>query len=313
MAASPPVESVKTHLPPLDEVAKVLSDGLSKNFASVSTDVVDCPDLTQKPFMLVSEGLGGNPRLADVGGPGFLTPMPQLDKKFTFAQIAKLVDLPGAFMIGAGAGPCEHVGSNSELMNNVLLDNNGQVLKNNAHIAKVDPKDESCILEKLTCPEFNLMGNFLVTEGKCCKVLEVKAGKRTGEENFVSCMRKTLQSYYGDKMVALGGVFLIEKGKAKLHIMPDFSKTPMTTQEQVKNWLNFYDMSATLVCVGELVSHDPGMDLRVEHFHCFSDHGEGGHYHWDITPDDVQYRGYFVLAEQVYRVDQPPEVTELGR
>ncbi|XP_033748013.1 ester hydrolase C11orf54 homolog [Pecten maximus] len=313
MAASPPVQKAQTHLPPLDEVAKALSDGLSKNFADVSACVVDCPDLTKKPFSLVSEGLGGNPRLADVGGPGFLIPTPQKDKKFTFAQIAKLVDLPGAFMIGAGAGPWEHVGCNSELMNNVMIDSNGGIVRNNAHIAKVNREDNSCILEKLTCPQFNLMGNFLVSEGKCCKVLEVKAGKRTGEENFVSCMRKTLKSYYDDKIVALGGVFLIEKGKANLHIMPDFSKEPLKTPEQVNKWLNFYDMSAPLVCVGELVSHDPGMDLRVDHFHCFSDHGEGGHYHWDTTPDDVQYRGYFVLAEYIYRVDQPPQITDLAR
>ncbi|XP_060074383.1 ester hydrolase C11orf54 homolog [Ylistrum balloti] len=313
MAASPPVQKASTHVPSLDEVADVLSAGLGKNFADVSASVVDCPDLTKKPFMLVSEGLGGSPRLADVGGPAFLTPTPQLDKKFTFAQIAKLAELPGAFMIGAGAGPWEHVGCNSEMMNNVILDCDGGVVRNNAHIAKVNPENDGCILEKLTVAEFNLMGNFLVSEGKCCKVLEVKAGKRTGEENFVSCMRKTLQSFYQEKIVALGGVFLIEKGKAKLHIMPDFSKEPLTTPKQVGDWLNFYDMSAPLVCVGELVSHDPGMDLRVEHFHCFSEHGEGGHYHWDITPDDVQYRGYFVLADYIYRVDQPPVITDLAR
>ncbi|OWF48632.1 ester hydrolase C11orf54 homolog [Mizuhopecten yessoensis] len=313
MAASPPVQKASTHVPSLDEVAKALSGGLSQNFANVSTSVVDCPDLTKKPFMLVSEGLGGNPRLADVGGPGFLTPTPQTDKKFTFAQIAKLAELPGAFMIGAGAGPCQHVGCNSELMNNILLDSNGGVVRNNAHIAKVNPENNACVLEKLSCPEFNLMGNFLISEGKSGKVLEVKAGKRTGEENFVSCMRKTLKSYYGDKIVALGGVFLIEKGKANLHIMPDFAKEPLHTNEEVKNWLKFYDMSAPLVCVGELVSHDPGMDLRVEHFHCFSEHGEGGHYHWDTTPEDVQYRGYFVLADYIYRVDQPPNITDLAR
>lgn len=313
MASRPPVQKAPTHVPSLDEVAKALSDGLSKNFADVSATVVDCPDLTKKPYMLVSEGLCGNPRLADVGGPPFLIPAPQLDKKYSFAQIADLVELPGAFMIGAGAGPFHHVGCNSELMNNIALNSDGGVIRNNAHIAKVNTENNGCILEKLTCPEFCLMGNFLVSEGKSGKVLEVKASQRTGEENFVSCMRKALKSYYGDKVVALGGVFLVESGRAHLHIMPDFSKEPLACDEDVQKWLNFYDMSAPLVCVGELVSHDPGMDLRVEHFHCFSDHGEGGHYHWDTTPGEVQYRGYFVLADYIYRVDQPPETTELGR
>lgn len=56
-----------------------------------------------------------------------------------------------------------------------------------------------------------------------------------------------------------------------------------------------------------------GYDLRVEHFHCFSDHGQGGHYHFDVTPKDVEYRGYFVLAESIYRIDQPVKTTQLGR
>lgn len=55
------------------------------------------------------------------------------------------------------------------------------------------------------------------------------------------------------------------------------------------------------------------MDLRVEHFHCFSEHGQGGHYHFDTTPNEVEYRGYFMLADYVYRVDQPPQTTALAR
>jgi len=53
-----------------------------------------------------------------------------------------------------------------------------------------------------------------------------------------------------------------------------------------------------------------GLDLRVEHTHCFSAHGEGGHYHYDVTPKDVRYVGYFSIAERIYRVD-PPAVTHL--
>ena len=50
-------------------------------------------------------------------------------------------------------------------------------------------------------------------------MLEVKASKRKGDENFVTCMRKTLEAKYGDKPVGLGGTFVMEKGKAKIHIM----------------------------------------------------------------------------------------------
>ncbi|CAG2187761.1 Ester hydrolase C11orf54,Ester hydrolase C11orf54 homolog [Mytilus edulis] len=204
---------------------------------------------------------------------------------YTFTQIAELVDLPGAFMIGAGAGPHKHIGCCCELINDVKLDKSGNVAVMNSHIAKVSTEDGGCIQETLTKNEFSLMGNFYVVMATQERlVIEVKASKRTGEENFMSCIRK-----------------------------PDFSKTPLTSQEQVGKWLKFYEMDSPLVCLGELVSHDPGMDLRVEHFHCYSEHGQGGHYHNDTTPNEVEYRGYFILADYVYRVDQPPQTTELAR
>ena len=32
-------------------------------------------------------------------------------------------------------------------------------------------------------------------------------------------------------------------------------------------------------------------------FVIYSRHGDGGHYHYDTTPDEVEYIGYFNLAE----------------
>ncbi|KAK7506077.1 hypothetical protein BaRGS_00002799 [Batillaria attramentaria] len=302
----PPVAKAPMHVPSLGEVAEVLQAGLEKNFSTVQVSVVDCPDLTQKPFCLSAKGICGSPRLADVGGPPFLLPLPQKDKSYNLAEIAKLVELPEAFVIGAGAGPWKQIGTNSELIASAkVAANGGDALCCNSYTAKVDAKNGSCVLDSLGSLDFNLMGNFLCSEGKPGKVLEIKASKRTGEENFMSAVRKTLQNHYKTKPVALGGVFLVEKGKAKLHIMPDFSCVPLNSDQEVDSWLKFYEMDAVLVCLGELVSHDPGLDLRVEHFHCFSDHGQGGHYHYDTTPNDVAYRAYFNVAEFLYRVDQP--------
>ena len=35
----------------------VLKDGLSKNFSNVEVEVVDCPDLREKPWMLAAPGM----------------------------------------------------------------------------------------------------------------------------------------------------------------------------------------------------------------------------------------------------------------
>lgn len=115
--------------------------------------------------------------------------------------------------------------------------------------------------------------------------------------------------------------------------MPDFSKTPITNDDGVNEWLHFYDMKAPLVALGTLVTNEyvicnsslyrhinkynflfkKDLDLRVQHFHSFGPNNEGGHYHYDITPDDVEYLGYFVPAEHIYRIDKPDSVQTYGK
>ena len=52
------------------------------------------------------------------------------------------------------------------------------------------------------------------------QVVKVVAKSRKGKDNFVSCMRQSLDHYYGNfRTVGMGGVFCIESGKAKLHVM----------------------------------------------------------------------------------------------
>ena len=42
----------------------------------------------------------------------------------------------------------------------------------------------------------SILGNLFVSEGKPGPVLEVKCRKRTGEDNFSSCIRKALEQAY---------------------------------------------------------------------------------------------------------------------
>lgn len=51
------------------------------------------------------------------------------------------------------------------------------------------------------------------------QVIEVRAKKRTGGHSLVTALRTTLEGHYPDKSLALGGTFIIQKGKAKIHIM----------------------------------------------------------------------------------------------
>lgn len=65
------------------------------------------------------------------------------------------------------------------------------------------------------------------------------------------------------------------------------------------------------IYINELFQGD--LDLRVQHFHSFSTHGEAGHYHYDTTRDTVEYLGYFNVAHEIIRVDKAQATHKYGR
>lgn len=292
------------HVPSLDEAAKVLEKGLKSNFAEATCEVSECPNLTNAPWGLASEGIGGDPRIGEIGGVRFLCPLPKKDKVYDLKEVAKQVDLPEAFLIGAGAGPLPFVKKNSEMIPNLKFKDNSCI--NESRVAKTSPKDDACILEKLSCDETrcSLLMNFYASQGLPGPVIRIQAKKRIGTDDFIGCLRKALEKEYGSKSVGVGGTFRMKKGIAKIHIMPEFSKTPLTSEAEVEKWLKFFDMKAPMVFMSVFVSRDPGLDFRLEHSHGYSD-TEGGHYHFDITPDEVEYEGYFNIADFIYRIDKP--------
>lgn len=74
----------------------------------------------------------------------------------------------------------------------------------------------------------------------------------TSKESTVPTVAFNKWSFSG-----FGGTFLLKEGKAKQHIMPEFSTEPINSDEEVEKWLHFYNMSAPLIAVGTLVSADP--------------------------------------------------------
>lgn len=84
-----------------------------------------------------------------------------------------------------------------------------------------------------------------------------------------------------------------------------FSTTPLHTEDDLNKWLTFHEHSAPLIALGTLVTSEADMDLRLQHFHSFSKHNQGGHYHYDTTPDTVEYEGYFNVGSRIVRIDKP--------
>lgn len=95
--------------------------------------------------------------------------------------------------------------------------------------------------------------------------------------------------------------------------MPDFSDDALYSEEDLNKWLTFFEMPGPLIAVGTLITDEVGLDLRVQHFHSFSKENWGGHYHYDTTPDTVEYEAYFNIGRTIVRVDKPVNTHKFGR
>jgi len=313
-SSSLPVEHKPLVVLPLEDVARVLEAGLKKNFSDASVTVVDCPDLREAPWGLAAQGLGGSTRILDIGGVPYLMPSVKREKLYDMKDYPELTGMKSGLVIGAGAAPWPFLNRNAEMMPNLMVKEDKSVIQE-THIARTFDEDGSYTTMKLPATETrnSVLGNLFICEGTPGKVLKIHCKKRTGDKNFVTCMRQTLVDEFPDKSIGLGGVFNIVAGKVKIHVMPDFSPCPIDTDEEVNKWLKFYEMSAPFTVLSVFVANDPGLDLRVEHSHGWGKDGQGGHYHYDTTPEEVEYLGYYNLGELCYRVDRPVETHMVGR
>jgi len=296
----------RLNTPPLKQFKDMIKIALKDNFQFVETRVVKCPDLRQ--WGMIEPGLNGGNRLIDVGGVPNLFDPRYNDIKFEINDIAKKIDLPGAYIFGPCAAHHRVVGTLAETMG---VWHTGKDI-NYSRYAKVLP-DGSMHLGKYHAKYFGLLGNLYASRGLPGDVIEVRAKIRTGEKNFVTCLREGLMAQVGqtpEKQVGLGGVFRVVKGKVKAHVMPDFKGKLMIDGPEVHDWLKFYECDAGMTTLMTLLTGDPtkkdgnpGMDLRTEHAHFFNDAlGQGGHYHYDTTPKEVEYLAYLTPAMHIYRI-----------
>lgn len=309
------IKSALLHNPSEQILTNALTTILLKNYKHVTVEFVSkTPDLTQKPWNLASPGICGNSRLCDVGGVPFLVPGPAAWKErvYDIRHVAKQCDLENAFVLGASACSRHFLGSNAELMPNSASG------KNNTHCAKM-MNDEDYTCERYESTEFTLLGNLYLSDGhREGRALHIKVKHRIGNfKSLITCIQSGLADHFPSEVIGLGGCFLsLGKTSTKVHVMPDFSKTPLNTDDEVENWLRFYETEAPLSHLSFMTSRDVGdLDIRIEHTHSFSGHGHGGHYHGDVNVnlEEVEYEGYFGVAEKIYRVDQPEMTHQIGR
>lgn len=159
-------------------IIAALKSGLETNFECVLVEVCPCPDLSQAPFNLAASGLGGHPRILDIGGVPYLVPLAQKEKLYDMKDYPKLTGFENdenCLIIGAGAAPWTFLERNAEMMPNLTI-NNGKVMCQKTHIARTHDKDET--FELIALPEsetkMSLLGNLFLSNGNILALLKTK-------------------------------------------------------------------------------------------------------------------------------------------
>ena len=308
------IERAKFNNPSLQIVAKALEKGLRTNYQDTKVEVVDCPNL--KKWDCPSEGISGNERIIDVGGEPYMHDKRYIGTEFDYEEISKKIGSEKSYALGAGSGAmsCLEGHCGELVINENLITNESKSI-----IAQVG-KNKECITKKYTDKKHGGLGNIFFSDGKIGKVIKVILKKRIGKQGSLpQAIRNSLIeniSLEKNGHIAMGGVFRILKGGVRSHVQPDYDDIKYEYYDPklmkcTKDFLQFYEpVGPSLQCYSVLWTGDPtdgNLNLRESgehtHFHSYNNASVAGHYHFDVTPDDIEYECYFNLAHEVFRVN----------
>ena len=305
-------ESGKFATPSLEDVKKALLTGLKENYEQVNIEIVDCPNL--KDWGCPSEGISGNEKIIDVGGEPYMHDKRFIGTEFDYEEIAKNIGSEKSYALGAGSGAMSCLqGHCGEL----VINENFITSESKSVIARVG-KNKECLVSKYTEKKHGGLSNIYYSDGKKGKVIQIKIKKRIGRQGSLSqAMRHSLQTYLpvkGNSHVALAGVIRILNGKIKSHVQPDYDDIEIDYYDPnqmkcIKDFLQFYEpVGPELQCYSVLWTGDPtGGNLTLRetgehtHFHSYKHLKDAGHYHFDVTPAEINYIGYFNIPKEVHR------------
>jgi len=298
----------------LEQISEALKKGLQKNYKLVEISIVDCPNLKQ--WDCPAEGLRGNQKIIDVGGEPYMHDKKLIGAEFDYEEIAKKIGSEKSYALGAGSGAMSCLGGHcGELVINENLITN----ESRSIIAQVD-ENQKCKSSKYTARKHGGLGNIYYSDGNPGKVIKIMIKGRSGNQGSLpQAMRTALKenlSTENDNHFAVAGVFRILNGKIKSHVQPDYDtiKHEYYDPKQmkcVKDFLKFYEpIGPYFQCYSILWTGDPTggkLNLRESgehtHFHSYKGTQDAGHYHFDVTPEEIEYECYFNIPEEVHRVN----------
>jgi len=320
--------------PGLEALGLGLKQNLQSEFEHVDVCVCSCPDLRQDPFGLPFTGIGGDPRLVDIGGvPNLLDPRFH-DLSFAIADIVRCTRLAeesthecGAenndqariAVLGASAADANFVGCNGELMPAEAVDIMNYPTSADAPLRSsfsATIKHDACHLQPYPHGRIGFLGNLLISRGlSASRVLKITASGHRTASSFMIAVRTAVAAAFPNRAVGLGGVFTMQSGTVRAHVMPDFKTTVMEDGDEVNEWLRFFRFEGSeATFLTTTLTQDPTdnacLNLRLEHTHFFNARrGIGGHYHNGFPAHDsaektyAKYVAYLVPARKIFRIE----------
>ncbi|MGI9271841.1 MAG: DUF1907 domain-containing protein [Woeseiaceae bacterium] len=293
---------------PTGNMVAALQSGLEAHFESVTVQSVECPNLTE--IGVASSGMGGATALMEFGGEPYAHNPRFRGTNVSVSEMLRVSGIDNARVFGAAMADTAALDGNAgEMISNVGA-------KNLSRVARVGSNKE-CISEPYPADTCGPIANMFVSEGTSGEVISIEVKKRISDQmSLTQAMRDSLASITGDlNHVGIGGVFELLQGRIKSHVMPNYECLvdgyyDVSKEQVVKDFLQFYDhMGPGLLFFAALWSGDPsGGDLNLrasgEHTHFYhpdTSVQQAGHYHGDVTPEDVHYRGYFKPADRIIR------------
>ncbi len=298
----------------LIDISNALRIGLANNYKNVEVDVVECPNL--RHWDCPSEGISGNQKIIDVGGEPYMHDKNYIGTEFDYQEISKRINSSKSYALGAGSGAMSclegHCGE--------LIINENLITEESKSIIAMVGKNKECIVKDYKAKKHGGLGNIYYSDGKEGRVIRINIKKRIGKQGSLpQSIRQALSENLdisNNNHIALAGVFRILNGKIRSHVQPDYEDIKHDYYDSklmkcTKDFLQFYEpVGPELQCYSVLWTGDPTggkLNLRESgehtHFHSYENKKYAGHYHFDVTPDEIEYVGYFNTASEVHRVN----------
>ncbi|XP_018393424.1 PREDICTED: ester hydrolase C11orf54 homolog [Cyphomyrmex costatus] len=305
--------SMKT--PTLSEIAEVLQNGMQPLFHRLKVDVTSCPCLTKEPYNLAGVGLCGNTAIIELGEKPTENVSDWKDRTCDIKSVLK-TNCSDSFVIGSSYATKPHMPYYGHLIMNATY-RAPESFTNASRIVFIETGNGQRRIETVTDPNqltCTHNGCFFVSEGRPGNVVRVRAkGRKMINTDIITSMQTVLYESFGKdstETVALGGVLRMRYGQVACNVMLD------EYPDEKLQFVNFYfqqqyskiNLESDMIAVGVIFDDLPILISDEEHygisiynrseFHCFSDHGTGGQFISDISPDTTEYEGYFNVVKK---------------